>query len=783
VWFAALVMVAAAVAGCTPPAGGTGPTTTSPGGPTTTAAPTTSVPGGPADAVPDQSLRGTMSPIWQTNDSVFALAVAKGVVYAGGAFTAVRPPGAAEGTNQTTRQHLAAFDAATGALVTSFNVAVNGDVRSLAVSPDGTRLYVGGAFTNVAGQTRNRLASIVLPSGTLDTGFVANADNNVMALAATSTGLYAGGDFGTIAGAAHTRIALLDRTTGAASSGFTASIDGRVRAIAVAPDGSRVLAGGSFDTVNGAVQGAIASLDPATGALRPWASTGIVPRPANGTCHSAVSGIAVQGANAYVTAEGDEAGCYEGIYAARISDGATLWDAHCLGAAQAIVIVNGWIYKGSHQHDCSRVPGGYVGPQDPGAFFWNRLTAWRVADGAPGHFSPNTNGAGDTHVGPLAEATDGSQLFVGGDFTSVDGTAQHGLARYSPTGTNAAPDRPAAPRAVATAAGTIEVTVGGVSDRDDGVLTYALYRDGGSTPIATRQVESYPWSLPTVRFTDAHLAGGSAHTYAVSVSDGIVTTARSASSASVVAPSSAPAPFPSVVASAGPASFWRLADGGATAADSSGANAPGTFVGGVTRGVPGALAGNAAVDLNGTSGYVTSAAAHAAPTTFTESVWFKTTTKLGGTLLGFSNAATGAGTNTDRVVFLENDGKVVFAMRNSATNPARFTFVRSPNTYRDGQWHQVVASYASNGTMSLSLDGVQVGSTLLTTQIAPGSGFLRGGYANLANFYAVFGRNYTGEPSPSSYVLRGTLDELALYPTVLSPAQVAAQYASGRAGA
>jgi hypothetical protein len=85
--------------------------------------------------------------------------------------------------------------------------------------------------------------------------------------------------------------------------------------------------------------------------------------------------------------------------------------------------------------------------------------------------------------------------------------------------------------------------------------------------------------------------------------------------------------------------------------------------------------------------------------------------------------------------------------------------------------------------MSLSLDGVQVASTLLSAQIAPGSGFLRGGYANLANFYAVFGRNYTGEPSPSSYVLRGTLDELALYPTVLSPAQVAAQYASGRAGA
>jgi hypothetical protein len=234
------------------------------------------------------------------------------------------------------------------------------------------------------------------------------------------------------------------------------------------------------------------------------------------------------------------------------------------------------------------------------------------------------------------------------------------------------------------------------------------------------------------------------------------------------------------VTSAGPSSFWRLADTTLTAADGSGHGATGTFVGGVTRGVAGAIAGNAAVDLNGTTGYVTSAAPHAATATFTQSAWFNTSTKLGGTLLGFSNAATGAGTANDRVVFMENDGKVVFAMRNSSTSVTRFTSIRSPNTYRDGAWHQVVASY--NGTtMSLSIDGVEVGTASLTTSQAPGSGYLRAGYADLTNFDLVFGPNYADLPSPSSFFLDGAIDEVALFPTALSAAQVAAQYASGRA--
>ena len=61
-------------------------------------------------------------------------------------------------------------------------------------------------------------------------------------------------------------------------------------------------------------------------------------------------------------------------------------------------------------------------------------------------------------------------------------------------------------------------------------------------------------------------------------------------------------------------------------------------------------------------------------------------------------------------------------------------------------------------------------------------GYQRAGYANLANFYMVFGGNYSGNPAPSSYFFAGSIDEVAVHAAVLSAADVAAQFASGIAG-
>ena len=180
-----------------------------------------------AAVVDDQPLSAVGSPIWQTNNTVWALDSANGVVYAGGQFTSVRPPGAAPGTGEVTRNRIAAFNANTGALITTFNPNANGMVYDLDVSNDGTKLYVAGSFTTIGGQTRQRIARLNLPSGTVDTSWTANADGIVATVTSDANNVYVGGDFTTIKNTAQ-RIAKLNNTNGNVVTAFNASSDKRI---------------------------------------------------------------------------------------------------------------------------------------------------------------------------------------------------------------------------------------------------------------------------------------------------------------------------------------------------------------------------------------------------------------------------------------------------------------------------------------------------------------------------------------------------------------------------
>jgi len=82
-----------------------------------------------------------------------------GKVLVGGTFTSV---------NGVTRNRLARFTAS-GEFDASFNIAANGDVRSLALQADGS-VIVGGFFTTFSGVARRGLAKIT-PTGSLDNRF------------------------------------------------------------------------------------------------------------------------------------------------------------------------------------------------------------------------------------------------------------------------------------------------------------------------------------------------------------------------------------------------------------------------------------------------------------------------------------------------------------------------------------------------------------------------------------------------------------------------------------
>src|ERR1041385_1403933 len=78
---------------------------------------------------------------WHPAGPVHSSVSRDGVVYLGGKL---------DGTGG-----IAAVDAATGNLM--WLLPANKDVRALALSPDGSRLFAGGSFTAVNGQTRKHL--------------------------------------------------------------------------------------------------------------------------------------------------------------------------------------------------------------------------------------------------------------------------------------------------------------------------------------------------------------------------------------------------------------------------------------------------------------------------------------------------------------------------------------------------------------------------------------------------------------------------------------------------
>jgi hypothetical protein len=82
-------------------------------------------------------------------------------------------------TERRTRSHpgyLFAYDKASGQIVATINPLLDGTVNALAVSPDGTKLIVGGAFVNVNGVSRKNLVALNPSTGATITTWAAHSD-------------------------------------------------------------------------------------------------------------------------------------------------------------------------------------------------------------------------------------------------------------------------------------------------------------------------------------------------------------------------------------------------------------------------------------------------------------------------------------------------------------------------------------------------------------------------------------------------------------------------------
>jgi hypothetical protein len=225
-----------------------------------------------------------------------------------------------------------------------------------------------------------------------------------------------------------------------------------------------------------------------------------------------------------------------------------------------------------------------------------------------------------------------------------------------------------------------------------------------------------------------------------------------------------PSKYTEAVRADGPSLWYRLDElSGTTAWDSSGAVDTGTYRGTVTLNTAGALASDSAdtaVQLDGTSGYVSSSIQQGNPTTFSIESWVRTTSAAGGMIAGLGSGQTGLSGTTDRVLYMTNGGTVTFG-----TNPSGSAqTISSPSPLNDGVWHHLVATLAPSG-MVLYVDG-RLAASSASTGAKNMSGFWRAGYDDLSAWPSA----------PTSNFLAATVDDTAIYPTALSLAQVQTHY-------
>jgi trimeric autotransporter adhesin len=349
-------------------------------------------------------------PTCETDGRVNAVAYRGGTIYIGGSFTQVRNCGG--DPTPVTRNRLAAFDAATGVL-SPWNPSANGVVRAIKVSPDGTRVYVGGDFIAVGGAARYRVAALDPASGAA-LGWSPYVNDSVKAVTTSNNGgvVYVGGDFISAAGAGRRHLAAFHAGTGGLSTTFKPTVSNgtgnfaTVLTMDVSADGNTLYFGGDFALVNGAYRRNAAAVSTGVATLRAWSPSATA---------DIVGELTVSASGRTVFAGGRGTGGYVQAYGPNVG-GTPVWDVATDGDVEAIVISSSILYVGGHFTS--------VGGQDRG-----HLAALRASGGGLEAWNPDADGI----FGAFGAAITDSRVAFGGEFTQVAGEDTQGIAQFSGT--------------------------------------------------------------------------------------------------------------------------------------------------------------------------------------------------------------------------------------------------------------------------------------------------------------------------------------------------------------
>jgi hypothetical protein len=618
----------------------------------------------PVSARTGRVVTADVLPTAQINGVVWVQVVVGDQVFAGGEFSRARPAGAAPGSLERRRWNLISYNIRTGAL-NSFAPQINGPVRALAVSATGKSLYVGGSFTKVGTQTRNRFASFRISDGHLQDRRP-SFNNTVFALAVTSSKVYVGGAFTRVNGISRPRLAAVTLTSGALT-GWAPKADAEVRALTATGDKSKIIAGGNFLKVNGIIGYGLVALDATTAARRRWKINSVVK---DYGAKAAILSLAADSDTVYGTGYAFGGGNFEGVFAADDTVGDVRWLQDCHGDTYSVAPVGGVIYSVGHAHFCANIGGfpeltprrhqrvlavtkdarGTVAPNSqPGAHYGNF-----AGQPAPSIYNwfPEVDFGNFTgmYQGAWSVVGTADYLMLGGEFTRVNGVRQQGLVRLARPGI--APERQGpvdrsvgtAPSVAAGSGGTASVSWLSNWDRDQLTLSYDVLRNGAV--IRTVTGNQTFWNRPIRRITDSGLRPGTTYRYRIRARDN----RNSVLSPETVFTYSGAALRQQDTRSAGP------------------------------------TADTASVEL-----------------------WLKTGVAGVPVATYGATPATKAGTQS-RELYLDNSGRLVFAVRSDDGDHSKPVIQRTGRSVTDGRWHQLVAVHAATG-VQLYLDGKLAGSS------------------------------------------------------------------------
>jgi hypothetical protein len=399
---------------------------------------------------PAQALASrTALPTAQLNGVAWTQVVVGSTVYVGGSFTTARPAGAAPGTHTVTRRNLLAYDVTTGRLK-AWHPSTNGVVRGLARSGDGRTIYAVGGFTAVNGHRRPRVVAIDASTGGVRGAFHPSVNAAAYAVAVKGSTVFVGGHFTAANGVTRTRAASFDRTTGALRR-WAPRVNADVLALVVSPDGGHVVLGGRFSVVNGRTQRGSQKVGSISGRRnQTWKVNDVV---GNNGPDAAIFSLSTRGDYVYGTGYSfhpkTSGKRLEGAFVATWGSGAIHWLEDCHGDTYSVAATASTVYIAGHPHEC-RTVGGFRGTEPPTyhrALAFTQAATHRLAHnsiapysdfgGQPAptelHWYPAFNAGTVTgqHQGPWSVVVAGRYVAYAGEFTTVNGKRQQGLARFA----------------------------------------------------------------------------------------------------------------------------------------------------------------------------------------------------------------------------------------------------------------------------------------------------------------------------------------------------------------